>query len=83
MTRTSDGVASEAGMVSASASIATAPPPALVEAVKSMATSMGLSAEERSRAAEALEAYAAKADAVPAYAHAAAMIAHQLRALPR
>ncbi|MGR3593989.1 MAG: hypothetical protein ACU0B9_19140 [Limimaricola soesokkakensis] len=83
MTWTSDGVASEADMVPASASIATAPPPALVEAVKSMAASMGLSAKERSRAAEALEAYAAKADADPAYAHAAAMIAHQLRALLR
>ncbi|WPY96512.1 hypothetical protein T8T21_17315 (plasmid) [Limimaricola variabilis] len=83
MTWTSDGVASEAGMMSASATIAIATPPALVEAVKSMAASMGLSEQERSRAAEALEAYAAKADADPAYAHAAAMIAHQLRALPR
>ncbi|MGR3591487.1 MAG: hypothetical protein ACU0B9_03960 [Limimaricola soesokkakensis] len=75
MTWTSDGVASEAGMVPASATIAIATPPALVEAVKSMAASMRLSEQERSRAAEAFEAYAAKADADPAYAHAAAMIA--------
>ena len=68
MRQTSDGVAGEAGMMSASASVAIATPPALVEAVKSMAASMGLSAQERSRAAEALEAYAAKADADPAYA---------------
>lgn len=83
MTWTSDGIASEAGMKPASPHIAATPPPAMVEAVKSMAASMGLSAQERSRAAEALEAYAAKADADPAYAHAAAMIAHQLRALLR
>ena len=65
-----------------SAATATAPP-AMVEAVRTMTESMRLTAEERSRAAGALEAYAQKADADPTYALAAAMIAHQLRELGR
>ena len=58
-------------------------PPAMVEAVRTMAESMGLTTEERSRAAEALEAYAQKAGADPVYALAAARIAHQLREVPQ
>lgn len=83
MTRTRDDGAGEAGMRPGPPAHAAAIPPAMVEAVKNMAESMELSVKERFRAAEALNAYAQKADADPAYAHAAAMIAHQLREMPR
>ena len=81
MTRTNDDQSGEARVMPGSAAIAAATPPAMAEAVKSMAESMGLSADERSRAAKALETYAQKAGADPKYAQDAAMIACQLREL--